>query len=119
MSQEIIMDSDEYEDERAGTLYAAYYKWCPDLVDIFEEGPKKQPWTNFYNAIEQCDIDMYALCDALLKCGTWPEWHMSGGPRSTEITVRFLWALEETTGICMIESYISWYMSWLFCGSIT
>ena len=108
------MESD-YEDHRAGNLYAAYYKWCPDLVDVFEQS---KPWTNFYDAIDQVDIDMFELCDALLKGEALPAWRHSGGPRSTELTVRFLSALEDTTGICMIDSYMSWRMSWrMSCGS--
>lgn len=106
------MDSDE-ECELAGKLYSDYYTWCPDLVDLFEQST---PWTNFYDAIEQVDIDMYALYDSLISDEKrWPPWTHAGGARSTELTVRFLSTLEGTAGIAMLDSYVSW----LVCGSMT
>lgn len=92
-------------DERAGELYSAYYSLSGWIVDLFEQ---RKPWTNFYDAIEQSDIDMYALVDSLRCSKEWPPWRASGCRRSTEITLRLLHAIEEALGISMADSYISW-----------
>lgn len=98
------MDSD---DEKTSDLYASFYTQFPDMVYMFEQ---IKPWTNFYDAIEQVDINMFALANVITKECCWPPWHPSKGPRSIEITMRFLSIVEETIGICMIDSYLSWIM---------
>lgn len=95
----------ELAEELARELYSSYYTLSGWIVDLFEQS---SPWTNFYDAIEQADIDMYLLVVSLKDSKDWPPWRPSGYQRSTEITLRLLYTIDEVLGIDMSDSYVSW-----------
>lgn len=109
------MDSGGFEELTARWIeaetYSAFYVACPEFVESFE---KATPWTNFYEAIERCDVRMDALLRAI-DSGDFrvplDAFRSSKLERAFELTVRLLSCLEDAFEEARRESWVGAYIS--------
>lgn len=95
----------------AGETYAAFVDACADVVSAFEAA---EPWTNFYEAIDRCDVDMRALLSAIrLRDFSRPLDALCerGACGAFELTVRLLSCIEQEFEPAERESWVGAYLT--------